>query len=394
MQDRTTVLVDAPFLGVCGAVHMQELMNALGQEDALGLRERLLIAYDHPRFVRSAQLQEACLRIPAATLHDYLAKRLWPLHVMHHPHHPPAERFASDLNYKWVQYTWHDGAAELFWENFDDRAAEQEAAYKIDQQAAKKAGKWKTRHFRLALPIHNLRQLAANASIETWDKKVSWEAAKASLLFSSWLDSVFAELDLHRKPAQPAPSPSPAPSAASVPPVTSARDELRRILAFDTVEGVLSQPNINIQHLRTMMLAVLVSSRRPILRNTDVSHLRPVLALNLNVAASHLLAARALKLLALLGCGAVSLSVNVGGSKVLWFTKIASDDWNNAVLDATRIALQVPEDGFSSWARARILESKQKGQAEIVFPDLNHAAVQASLTAAVAAWTQAMAAAA
>ena len=59
-------------------------MNALGQEDALGLRERLLIAYDHPRFVRSAQLQEACLRVPAATLHDYLAKRLWPLHVMHH----------------------------------------------------------------------------------------------------------------------------------------------------------------------------------------------------------------------------------------------------------------------------------------------------------------------
>ena len=265
---------------------------------------------------------------------------------------------------------------------------------KLTSRQQKKLASGKPGTFASHSHIHNLRQLAANASIETWDKKVSWEAAKASLLFSSWLDSVFAELDLHRKPAQPAPSPSPAPSAASVPPVTSARDELRRILAFDTVEGVLSQPNINIQHLRTMMLAVLVSSRRPILRNTDVSHLRPVLALNLNVAASHLLAARALKLLALLGCGAVSLSVNVGGSKVLWFTKIASDDWNNAVLDATRIALQVPEDGFSSWARARILESKQKGQAEIVFPDLNHAAVQASLTAAVAAWTQAMAAAA
>jgi len=89
---------------------------------------------------------------------------------MHHPHHPPAERFASDLNYKWVQYTRRDMAADLFWENFDDRAAEQEAAYKIDQQAAKKAGKRKTRRFR--------------------------------------------HLDLHRKPAQPAPPPSPAPSAA------------------------------------------------------------------------------------------------------------------------------------------------------------------------------------
>ena len=44
MQDLTTVLVDAPFLRVCGAVHMQELMDTPGQEDPLGLRERLLIA--------------------------------------------------------------------------------------------------------------------------------------------------------------------------------------------------------------------------------------------------------------------------------------------------------------------------------------------------------------
>ena len=50
MQDRTTVLVDAPFLVVCGAVHMQELMNALGQEDPLGLQERLLIIYDSTTF--------------------------------------------------------------------------------------------------------------------------------------------------------------------------------------------------------------------------------------------------------------------------------------------------------------------------------------------------------
>ena len=53
--------------------------------------------HDHPRFVRSTQLQEACSRIPAPTLHDYLAKRLWPLRVMHHPHHPPVERCLPDL---------------------------------------------------------------------------------------------------------------------------------------------------------------------------------------------------------------------------------------------------------------------------------------------------------
>lgn len=44
-----------------------------------------------------------------------------------------------DLNYKWVQYSCSDGAADLVWENFDDRAAEQEAAYKTHHHAANRA---------------------------------------------------------------------------------------------------------------------------------------------------------------------------------------------------------------------------------------------------------------
>ena len=113
-QDRTTVMVDAPFLGVCAAVHMEEVMNAIGTEDPLGLRERLLVMYDRPRFARAAALRDACAAIPAATLHGFLANHFWNLHVVHHPAHPPKERFTRDLNYNWLHYTFAADAATLF----------------------------------------------------------------------------------------------------------------------------------------------------------------------------------------------------------------------------------------------------------------------------------------
>lgn len=51
VKDRTTVLVDAPFIGICGAVHMEELMQSIGEADPLGLREQLLLMYARPGFV-------------------------------------------------------------------------------------------------------------------------------------------------------------------------------------------------------------------------------------------------------------------------------------------------------------------------------------------------------
>ena len=270
-------MVDAPFLGICAAVHMEELMSAIGVEDPLGLRERLLIIYERPRFVRSSELQEACSRIPAQSLHAHLATHFWALHCVHHPQHPPKSRFVADLNYHWLKYSWQEDAAKLFWDNFDDRAGEQEAAYRLDQQAAKRAGKWKTRHFRLALPFHNLAQACARTSIEDWNTEVSYKAAKASFIFSTWMDDVFQRLDLLRA----APLPPPGPAAAAAP---SPREDLRTLLASASLGAVLSN-QVNLPHLRIFMLAVLASEKRPLLRNHDVLHLKPVLALNLQAAA-------------------------------------------------------------------------------------------------------------
>ena len=80
----------------------------------------LLIMYDHPRFLRSTQLQDACRRIPEPTLHGYLAKHFWQLHVAHTPGHG-VQGFLKDLGYHWLHYSWSDEAAQSFWDNFDER---------------------------------------------------------------------------------------------------------------------------------------------------------------------------------------------------------------------------------------------------------------------------------
>ena len=390
LQDRTTVMVDAPFLGVCGAVHMEELMQAIGVEDPLGLRERLLIVYDRPRFVRAAQLQAACERIPCNTLHEFLAKHFWQLHCVHHPGHAPKARFVEDLNYKWLHYSWEPAAATLFWDNFDERAGEQEAAYRVDQQAAKKAGKWKTRHFRLALPLHNLSQACVQTSAENWQFEVSEAAAKASVVFSSWMDAVFSKLDLLRGAAQSAGS---AASGEPPPSQPSPRDDLRAVLGFTSIDTLLAS-GVHFPHLHTMMLAVLESTKKPLVRHVDVTHLPRVLALNLASPLGLRLGARTLKALSLLGFGTCTLSVNPTGTKVLWFTKVPDEDWPSETLNASRTALQIPPNGFNSWPRARMEQAKQKSQAQIIFPNTDDPDFRARVEAAAAQWTAAAAAAA
>lgn len=74
-----------------GVVVQRQGGAAIGVEDPLRLRERLLMTYERPRFVRSSELQEACARIAEASLHGYLAKHLWTLHCVHHPFHPPED---------------------------------------------------------------------------------------------------------------------------------------------------------------------------------------------------------------------------------------------------------------------------------------------------------------
>ena len=142
-------------------------------------------------------------------------------------------------------------------------------------------------------------------------------------------------------------------------------------------------------HLRTMMLAVLESQKKPILRHNDVLHLRSVLALNLGdrLALAHAL--RALRALDLLGLGVLTHSTNATGTKVLWFTKRPPDDWRHVALQVSRTALQLPPDfPFASWTLERLREGRMKSQTEISFPDLDGEDVRRTIAGHAESWRQ------
>ena len=120
------------------------------------------------------------------------------------------------------------------------------------------------------------------------------------------------------------------------------------------------------------MLAALEPQKRPLLRNHDVLHLKPVLALNLAADTGLFHSNRALKALSLLGFGVLTLGTNVSGVKVLWFTKIPSEDYSHP---AHRVQSDCFADPRTNWLHAK----QTKNQARIVFPNLDAADVRAAI---------------
>lgn len=343
--------------------------------------------YERPRFVRSAELREACDKLPPGdTLHAFLARGFWKLHSLHHPAHKCAV-FKQDLNYQWLHYTFDDAAAELFWANFDDHAGQQETNYRLDQQAAKKAGKGKTRHYRLAMPLHNLMQKAAGIEPNAWNFQVSHAAAKASVLFSTYMDEVFSCLDLLRRKAAAQPA---APNAGLVQQAApgdrrrgkSALEMRLQATLSANVDSLL--PPEDREVVLTMARAVCVSQKAQCMRHSDVRHLRPVIVLQLEPERLSNNSPRALRLLHLLGLGTAALSTNATGAKCVFFTKLPQERLEDEAVQASIRALKLAAP-FQTAPLPVVLQHKKANQPEVVFPSCNDAAVAETMAATVRA---------
>ena len=241
----------------------------------------------------------------------------------------------------------------------------QESAYKADQQAAKRAGKGKTRRYRLAVPLHNLAQACAHVDAANWSTVVPDSAAKASVLFSSYMDEVFSKLDLHRqKPPDPGPAPSPPPA------LQPRRDDLRQILSLTSIDRVLE--NVSVAHIQIMVIAVLRSQRLPVLRHTDILHLRPVTPLKLSASCRPNGQLPVLqRSWNCLGLAPLSVSNNATGVRVIFFAKRPQGDYAHAALQGVFAALQL-DPGADVWSKPlqEIQACRKATQPEIVFSDL------------------------
>ena len=241
-------------------------------------------------------------------------------------------------------------------------------------------GRAKERHVTTGWQSHCTAQACAHVDAANWSTVVPDSAAKASVLFSSYMDEVFSKLDLLRqKLPDPAPSPSPAPA------VQPRRDDLRQILSLTSVDRVLE--NLSFAHLQIMLIAVLRSQRLPVLRHTDILHLRQVTPLNLEPAVGLWTAAHAAKVMELLGLGTASVSNNATGVRVIFFTKRPQVDYAHAALQGVFAALQL-DPGADVWSKPlqEIMACRKATQPEIVFSDLNSESTAASIASALQAW--------
>lgn len=363
---------------------MEELMSALGDADPLGLRERLLIMYERPRFLSSVDIRDACARIPADTLHVWLAKSFWPLHCVHTEGHKLAP-FKRDLNYPWLAYKLSADAETAFWNQFDAMAQEQERHYGTDQQAAKRAGKNKTRHARLAVPLHNLVQKAAGVEPAAWSFDVSVNAAAASVLLSRYMDEVFAKLDLLRSRPGAAPAAAPAAGAASArPPVPGGRSPVsvqsaavQAVLATNSLSSLLANSDMNA--ILIICRAVCESQKHPCFRIPDLSQLKAVKALNKPAAELGPLGQRAFKALDLLGLGVASLSTNTGGIKTVYFAKLPQERQQHPLVQQSLTLLRA--QAFHCLPQQATESCRHATQPVIQWPDLSDAATAARVQA-------------
>ena len=122
-----------PFLGVCGALHLEDVWPMFAQPDPLGLRGRLCFFYSRPALKRAREIEEANARLQnyrgSNNLEHTLVERFWRIYQAHAHEHRPAAAFSWHLEYPFLNYAFGDGddAANIFARAFDEHVQLQAA---------------------------------------------------------------------------------------------------------------------------------------------------------------------------------------------------------------------------------------------------------------------------
>ena len=173
-----------------------------------------------------------------------------------------------------------------------------------------------------ALPLRNLLQKAAEVQAEAWSFVVSENAARASVLLSTFLDDTFAKLDILRPASTGAGAAGGGGGAARGQAVETATPATLQAISDPAVllTGVEDK-----SALLQVCRAICESQKLPCVRPSDVTGLKAVRSLNLPADKIQPLVLRSFRILHLLGLGVTSLSANMAGSKTLYFTKLPEE---------------------------------------------------------------------
>ncbi|CAE7251650.1 unnamed protein product [Symbiodinium sp. CCMP2456] len=191
-----------PFLGVCGALHLEDVWPLHANPDPLGLRGRLCFFYTRPSMKRAIQIEaanRALGNLPGSNrLEERLVDRFYHIYRAHDVQTRGEAAFAYHLDYPFLNYTFVDddaGAAKAcFVENFDQHVKLQEELYLVQHEESKRHGKLKGKHLRHALNWHNLLASFQGHAPEAWPTGIALPAMRAAALLGEHCEAVASEL--------------------------------------------------------------------------------------------------------------------------------------------------------------------------------------------------------
>ena len=189
-----------PFIGVCGALHLEDIWSLFASSDPLGLRGRLCLFYTRPVMKRARDIAAANDRLGNARgtsrLETLLVDRYYPIYQAHATEHRDEATFHFHLGYPFLNYAFapaDNGAAEVaFMKAFDDHVALQEENYLVNHEESKRHGKLKGKHLRHALNWHNITRAWENHSFDAWPTGITSEALRAAEIIGQHCEGVAA----------------------------------------------------------------------------------------------------------------------------------------------------------------------------------------------------------
>ena len=187
-----------PFLGVCGALHLEDVWPLYSVADPLGLRGRLCFVYSRPAMKRARDIMAANDALGNSrgsnALEDRLVERFFHVYKAHALEHQNEARFSHHLGYPFLNYAFSpqdDNKAEkLFIRHFDTQAHLQEENYLVRHEVSKRHGKLKGKHLRLALNWHNVLLSFEGVLPSDWTTELSAHALQAAELIGKHNEAV------------------------------------------------------------------------------------------------------------------------------------------------------------------------------------------------------------
>ncbi|CAK0821270.1 unnamed protein product [Prorocentrum cordatum] len=192
--------VTYPFLGVLGAIHVEDVWHLFPQPDPLGARGRIGHIYARPSMKRAREIRDASAELQNEKGTDKLEKRIvnkfFAVYKAHAIEHVGEGSFTYHLGYPFRNYdlpSADGGQAETgFFDMFDAHAQQQVDAHLVKHEEAKKHGKLKGKHLRHALNWANVTNALGDTAFDAWNTAIDLNAIKAAQLIGDFSEK-FAE---------------------------------------------------------------------------------------------------------------------------------------------------------------------------------------------------------